>query len=516
MPASLDTPVISEVDDDAKGHDAHTKAAESTTPLPGRIDRPINVVFLGAGSTFCPKICRDILTIESADRGELRLVDIDADRLALTTQVVEKIISDLGKQGGWSVQSTTDRRAVLPGAHYAVCSVEVSGLDCVAWDNDIPLKYGVDQCIGDTIGPGGLFKGLRTVPVFLDILRDMRELCPGAVMLNYTNPMNMMVLAAGRAIPEVPVVGLCHSVQGTSHLLADLAEVPYDELDWECAGINHLAWFTKLEHRGRDLYESRLFEQFRRDLEAGIAEAEAGKASFDNRGDSNGETAEKQYEFEELIRKDMCVHFGAFITESSGHLSEYLPYYRKSEEGKKLLRLGYHGGSRFYASNWPSWRKHMDEQRNRWVTGEEAFDLNRSWEYGSWIIEAMEKNAPLRIHGNVMNHATALGKTSRGEAGKLITNLPGDGCVEVACYVDKNGIQPTRYGSLPPQMAHICASNMAMFDLAAQSIIHRSKQAAAHALMLDPLCAAVLTPREIEMMTMEMFDAEREFLPEYS
>lgn len=500
----------------AKGHDAHTKAADSITPLPGKMTRPINVVFLGAGSTFCPKICRDVLTIEGADRGELRLVDIDADRLALTTKVVEQIIDDLGKQSGWSVKASTDRRAVLPGAHYAVCSVEVSGTDCVAWDNDIPLKYGVDQCIGDTIGPGGLFKGLRTVPVFLDILRDMRELCPGAVMLNYTNPMNMMVLAAGRAVPEVPVVGLCHSVQGTSHLLAEYADVPYDELDWECAGINHLAWFTKLQHHGKDLYEAVLYEKFRRELEAGLQEATQGKASHDDTDCKWGEKQEQPYQQYDLVRKDMCVHFGAFITESSGHLSEYLPYYRKSDAGKALLRRDYHGGSRFYATNWPTWRKNMDDERRKWVSGEEKFDLNRSWEYGSWIIEAMEKNAPLRIHGNVMNHATPVGRTSWGETGKLITILPGDGCVEVACYVDKNGIQPTRYGALPPQMAHICASNMAMFDLAAQSIIERSKQAAAHALMLDPLCAAVLTPREIQSMTVEMFDAEREFLPDYA
>ncbi|MEM8739670.1 MAG: alpha-glucosidase/alpha-galactosidase [Planctomycetota bacterium] len=501
-----------ESDEAAKGHDAHTQTADSSAPLPGRFTRPINVVFLGAGSTFCPKICRDVLSIETADRGELRLVDIDSDRLTLTTQVVEQIIRDLGKEGGWSVKATTDRREVLPGAHYAVCSVEVSGTDCVAWDNDIPLKYGVDQCIGDTIGPGGLFKGLRTVPVFLDILRDMRELCPGAVMLNYTNPMNMMVLAAGRAVPEVPVVGLCHSVQGTSHLLADLAGVPYDELDWECAGINHLAWFTKLRHGGEDLYETVLRERFARDVAAGLAEAEAGKAVFDSREADH----EKPYEQEELVRKDMCLHFGAFITESSGHLSEYLPYYRKSDEGRKLLRQGYHGGSRFYASNWPQWRKNMDEERRRWVSGETAIDVTRSWEYGSWIIEAIEKNAPLRIHGNVMNHATTVGRTHRGEAGKLITNLPGDGCVEVACYVDRNGIQPTRYGALPPQMAHVCASNMAMFDLAAEAIIHRSKAAAAHALMLDPLCAAVLTPHEIKAMTYEMFDAEQAFLPGFA
>ena len=502
--------------ENAKGHDAHTKAADDVTPLPGRVSRPINVAFLGAGSTFCPKICRDIAMIETADRGEFRLVDIDADRLALTTKVIERILSDLGKTG-WSVKASTNRREVLAGCHYAVCSVEVSGTDCVAWDNDIPLKYGVDQCIGDTIGPGGLFKGLRTVPVFLEILKDMAELCPGAPMLNYTNPMNMMVLAAGRAVPQVPVVGLCHSVQGTSHLLADYADVPYHELDWECAGINHLAWFTKLQHKGKDLYTSKLYERFRKDIAEGLAEAEAGLADH---GSGNfvawDDTVEKSYKQEDLIRKDMCVHFGAFITESSGHLSEYLPYYRKSEAGRALLRLGYHGGSRFYATNWPTWRKNMDAERQEWVSGEKKFDMQRSWEYGSWIIESMEKNAPLRIHGNVINSQVQPGKTSLGEAGKLITNLPGDGCVEVACYVDRNGVQPTRYGALPAQVAHVCWSNMAMFDLAATAVIERSKKAAAHALMLDPLTAAILSPHEIEAMTMEMFDAEKQFLPEYA
>lgn len=499
-----------------RGHDAHTQTATSQVALPGRVTRPLHVVFLGAGSTFCPKICRDILMIETADRGELRLVDVDADRLALTTQVVQKLIDDLGKSAGWSVQATTDRREVLPGADYAVCSIEVSGVDCVAWDNDIPLKYGVDQCIGDTIGPGGLFKGLRTVPVFLDILRDMVELCPRAVMLNYTNPMNMMVLSAGRAVPQVPVVGLCHSVQGTSNLLADYAEIPYEELEWECAGINHLSWFTKLRHKGKNLYETILYEKFKYEVEAGFQESADGLIVHDSKNVDLERRFDQPHKHSDLIRKDMCIHFGAFITESSGHLSEYLPYYRKSDAGRALLRSCYQGGSRFYASNWPAWRETNDTQRRKWVTGEDSIEMKRSWEYGSWIIESIEKNAPLRIHGNIMNHATAVGKTNIGEAGKLITNLSGDGCVEVACYVDGNGIQPTRYGALPRQMAHICASNMAMFDLAAEAVIHHSQTAAAHALMLDPLCAAVLSPREILAMTREMFEAEKQFLPEYT
>ncbi|MFA9476694.1 alpha-glucosidase/alpha-galactosidase [Phycisphaerales bacterium AB-hyl4] len=500
---------------DAKGHAAHTKEADSQLGLPGKLQRPINLTFLGAGSVFCPTLCRDVLLIPGNDRGEIRLVDIDQDRLGTMHKVVERLIRELGKEAGWKVRSSTDRREVLPGTNYAVCCVEVSGVECVKHDNDIPLKYGIDQCIGDTIGPGGLFKSLRTIPVFLDILRDMRELCPGALMLNYTNPMSMMVLAAGRAVPEVPVVGLCHSVQGTSHLLAKYADVPYDEMRWECAGINHLAWFTKLEHKGRNLYEAVLYEKFARELKAGRAEAEQGKVRFDSE-DTRGGKVNVEYEQGDLTRKDMCLHFGAFITESSGHLSEYLPYYRKHDEGRKLLRLGYEGGSRFYASNWPNWRSLADEQRMKLVSGEEDFELKRSWEYASWIIEAMEKDSPVRIHGNVMNHAAAPGKANAGEAGKLITNLPGDGAVEVACMIDGNGVNPTRYGALPAQMAHICASNMAMFDLGATACIERSKEAAVHSLLLDPLTAAVCCPHEIKQMTLEMFEAEKDFLPGYA
>ncbi len=508
------------VDETQTGHAAHTRAADSQEGLKGKFLRPIQVTFLGAGSGFCPSLCRDVLLTPGNDRGEIRLVDVDKDRLSTMHRVVGKLIRDLGREGGWTVRASTDRREVLPGTTYAVCCVEVSGLECVKWDNDIPLKYGVDQCIGDTIGPGGLFKGFRTVPVFLEILRDMRELCPDAIMLNYTNPMNMMCLAAGRAVPEIQVVGLCHSVQGTSHLLADYAGVAYDEMAWECAGINHLAWFTKLEHEGKSLYETVLYEKFRREVEEGVREAEAGLARYDAADNWEGkDRPEQKYKQRDLIRKDMCLQFGAFITESSGHLSEYLPYYRKNDEGRKLLRLGYEGGSRFYATNWPTWRRNADDHRNKLVKGEAAIEAKRSWEYASWIIEAREKDQPFRIHGNVMNAPLAAGwqnrGSSRGEAGKLITNLPGDGCVEVSCMVDRTGIHPTRYGALPAQMAHVCASNMAVFDLAATAVMEKSKEAAVHAMLLDPLCAAVLSPREIRKMTLEMFDAERDFLPTY-
>jgi len=502
---------MSEPDHQAVGdHAVHSLQSENQSGLSGPVGRPLNIVFLGAGSMFCPRLCADVLAIPNLAGGQFRLVDVDEERLKMMHRVIERLIKQTGVQG-WTVVASTDRRDVFSGADYAVCCVEVAGLACVEHDNDIPLRYGVDQCIGDTMGPGGLFKGLRTVPVYLDILRDMAELCPDCLMLNYTNPMSMMCLAAGRAVPTVKTVGLCHSVQGTSQLLAEWAGVPASELDFECAGINHLAWFTELKHQGRCLYNSVLAERFASEVAHGRQEYAEGKARMDPYDiHHNPEKITRPYEQEDLVRKDMCLHFGAFITESSGHLSEYLPYYRKSEAGKAYLRMGYHGGSRFYASHWPTWRRQMDEQRQRLVEGVEDYDLARSHEYGSWIIEAIEKDVVCEIYGNVMN----LRKQVTGDL--LIDNLPGGGCVEVKCLVDGRGVQPVPFGELPPQMAHVCASNMAFFDLAATAAIDKSKEAAIHALMLDPLCQAVLTPREIKAMGLEMFEAEAAYLPGFA
>ncbi len=494
---------------DKKGHAAHTKDADQQKGLDGQVQRPLKITMLGAGSNFTPRLAGDVLQIPTADRGEIALVDIDTERLTTMKQIIQKVIEKHGRADGWKVIASPKRREVMADSDYVVNCIEVSGLACVADDNDIPLKYGIDQCIGDTIGPGGLFKALRTVPVWLEVLADIRELAPNAIVLNYTNPMNIMCLAGGRVAPEVPVVGLCHSVQGTSHLLARYADVPYEEMAWECAGINHLAWFTRLEHKGEDLYEKVLYEKFAHEVAEGIAESERGEARHDDT-DTRLQEVEVKAKQSDLIRKDMCLHFGAFITESSGHLSEYLPYYRKSDDGRKLLRLGYAGGSRFYATNWPTWRKSQDETRAQMLSGEKPLPENRSWEYASWIIEAREKDQPFRIHGNVMNQGATPYSAGRGQ---LITNLPADGCVEVACMIDVNGINPTVYGALPPQMAHICAMNMAMFDLAATACIEKSKEAAIHSLMLDPLTMAVCTPRQIKQMTLEMFEAESEFLP---
>lgn len=487
------------------GHAAHTQNAASLG-LPGEFKRPIKVTFIGAGSFFTPRVLNDIVLTPGNKGGTFALVDLDEKRLNLSARMLRKLIK--GVPGAkWKVVASTDRTKVMGNSDYIINCIEVSGPQCVEMDNDIPLKYGVDQCIGDTIGPGGLFKGLRTIPAFLDILKDCEKLCPRVQVLNYTNPMAMLCTAAGR-VSDIPVVGLCHSVQGTSNLLAKRAGIPYDELSWECAGINHLAWFTRLEHKGKDLYPS-LKKDFTAQLKKSLSELKKGTVPAEYLSTYPGRPPEDRPEHHcDLVRKHMCLEFGAFITESSGHLSEYLPYYRKSEEGRKYLRSGYDGGTRFYATNWPNWRKAQDDDRRAFLSGKKDPDWQRSWEYASWIIEAMEKNTPYRIHGNVMNQPV-------DGSGLLISNLQADMCVEVACLVDANGVQPIRYGKLPPQMAALCQSNLAMFDLAAEASIHKSIEAAVHSLMLDPLTAAVCSPQEIRAMTLEMFKAEKDYLPGY-
>lgn len=483
----------------AIGHGEHTHDA-AQRGLPGRMLRPIKITMLGAGSGFTPRLMNDVMRIPGNQGGTIALVDIDRERLQTMTKLITKLAANLGKTN-WKVVGSADRRKVMAGSDYIVNCIEVSGTACVRFDNDIPAKYGIDQCIGDTIGPGGLFKSMRTIPVFLQVLRDAEELCPRAIVLNYTNPMNMMCLAAGRSSP-MQVVGLCHSVQGTSHLLAKRAGVPYEEMDWSCAGINHLAWFTKLEHHGKDLYPI-LKKKAAADLARAFAEGRPEQPKRISRHE--WETPEWH---QDIVRKDMMLHFGAFITESSGHLSEYLPYYRKRKDlVQKYSREGYNGGSSFYADNWPTWRKLADKQRAAMLAGKESMEWERSWEYASWIIEAREKDVPYRIHGNVMNNVKG--------AGQLITNLPADGCVEVACMIDRNGINPTRYGALPPHMAALCDSNMRMFDLGAQACIERSVEKAFYALMLDPLTSAVCSPSEIKQMTWELFKAEKKYLPGY-
>lgn len=453
------------------GHQEHIKDADKSHAA-GEVSRPLKVVFLGAGSGFFERLFVDIQGIPGAVRGEMCIVDIDLKRLKIAEKLARKILKELGSK--WKLVATPERKEVLKDADYVINCIEVSGVDCVRHDNDIPMQYGVDQCIGDTIGPGGLFKALRTVPVFLDVLKDVERLCPQALVLNYTNPMSIMCLSAAK-VSDARVIGLCHSVQGTSHALAVYAGVPYPEMKWTCGGINHLAWFTELSHKGKDLYPV-LMERLEKDPEL-LAK--------------------------DPVKFDMMRHFNYFVTESSGHFSEYLPYYRKRPELiKKHCGEKYLGESGFYARHWPGWRQASDQNRLEAISGKREISKARTWEYASHIIQSIETNVPFVAHLTVPNNF-------------LIENLPCDGVVEVACLLNSSGVQPTHFGELPPQLAALCDWHMRMYELAAKACIERSKEAAIHALLLDPLTAAVCSPAEIKKMTLELFKAEKAFLPGY-
>ncbi len=426
------------------------------------------VTFIGAGSAvFARQLITDILHIEGLESGVFALVDIDPLRLDLTRQIAGRLVEKSGK--AWQVVASTERQDVLAGSDFIVNTIEVGGLANVRHDYDIPMRYGIDQCIGDTIGPGGIFKALRTGPAWLDILRDAERLCPQALVLNYTNPMSILTLAA-LTQTSMATVGLCHSVQGSSRQLAGYLDVPYEELEWRCAGLNHNAWFTVLRHHGEDQYP-RLLERI----------------------------ADPVIYEQDPVRFEIVRHFGAFVTESSGHFSEYVPYFRKRPDLIACYcRAGYLGESGFYANNWPRWREENDASIRAMLAGEQEIPYRRSAEYGSAIIEAVTLRRPTVIYGNVRNTG-------------LIDNLP-DGCVEAACLVDHNGIQPTHFGALPEPLAALNRSHMAVHALMVEALATRSKAAARAALLLDPLSAAVASPAELSALFDELWEAERAYL----
>lgn len=436
----------------------------------------VKVALIGAGSAvFAQSLITDILAIEGLDAGSFALVDLDTERLELSHEVAGQLIKSTGKP--WTVQATTDRRSVLPGCDYVINMIEVGGLANVHYDYAIPLKYGVDQCIADTIGPGGIFKYLRTAPSWLAICRDIEELCPRALVINFTNPMSAMTLTALRST-SLQVVGLCNSILLTSYDLADYVNVPYERMRYRCAGINHLSWFVRLEIDGEDLYPR-------------LRRAAEDPAIYE----------------QDPIRFEILRELGAFTTETSGHISEYVPYFRKRKDvlaNYTRLNPACEGGAR--ARRWPADRAEHDERLRDYLArerrGERAFYLDRSLEYGSHIIEGHALNRPQVIYGNVYNSG-------------LIENLPQDSCVEVACLVDRNGVQPVHFGRLPAHLAALDSAHIMVHDLMLQALLNEDREAAVHALMLDPLTAAVCTLAEIRQMFDEMAATQKAYLPHF-
>lgn len=438
------------------------------------------ITFIGAGSAvFTRNLIGDLLTYPELDGSELCLMDIDERRLGVVKSLAQKMIQQ--ESSKMHVTATTNRLEALTKADYVIVTIQVGGLDAYEYDIKIPQKYGVEQCIGDTLGPGGVFRGLRHLAVITDICKELEEVSPNAVILQYTNPM-VIICRAIQASSSIRTVGLCHSVQGTSEQLAHYIGAPNNEIKYWVAGINHMAWFLRFEWNGKDAYPL-LREKL-------IDPAIYGK---------------------DPTRFDLMRHFGYFVTESSGHASEYYAYFRKSPAHLKefISKFTDKESDWFDFGRTGGYLRHCREEVKEyfnWFDNQlkdgKQIQICRSNEYGAQIISAMETNLPLRINGNVANQGS-------------ITNLPYDACVEVPCLIDSSGIHPVLVGDLPEQLSALIRTNLNVQELAAQGHLHRDKSLIYQAIKLDPLTSAVCSLSEIDRMVSELFEAEKQWLPQF-
>jgi len=429
------------------------------------------ITLIGAGSqVFAKTIVGDLLSYPALADSELVLMDVDEERLDVTRRAAEAMIDSGGV--GATVETTTDRREALDGADYVLTMINVGGTEPFENEIRIPESYGVEQAIGDTLGPGGVFRFLRTVEPMLEIARDMEELCPDAPLLNYTNPMAMLCWAIDEAT-DIDVVGLCHSVPHTASAIAEYVGVDADDLDYWVAGINHMAWFLRAEVDGEDVLP---------DL----------RAAGDDPAIHERDT----------VRFETQAHFGAFATESSHHLSEYLPYFRTDPETIEAM-TGTDYAERMptatYLEGWKERTRRLEDEGAPFDP--EAAEIERSEEYAARIVHSMETGEVRRLNLNVRNDTGA------------VANLPDDACVEVPCVIDGTGVHPCAVGELPPQLAALCRSNVAVQERAVTAALDRDRDALHQAIKLDPLTAAECTLDEIHAMTEELLAANEAYLP---
>jgi alpha-galactosidase len=433
------------------------------------------ITFIGAGSfQFTRTLVRDILTFPRLADATICLMDIDSERLRFIEKAVKRIV----KEGRYpaKVETTTDRRKALEGADAVLCTILAGGVQVWRHDIEIPKSYGVDTNIGDTRGVSGVFRALRTIPVMIGICRDMEQVCPAAILLNYTNPMAMLCRAMQRET-KVKVTGLCHSVQGTAEMLARWIGAPEDEIDYLCAGINHQAWYLELRWRGKDAYP--------------LLNAAVEKPAVYN---------------EEIVRNEMFLHLGYYVTESSGHNSEYNWWFRKRPdliEKYCTHGTGWNPGLYGYIMNEYLVRdKNWKGEIQAWLDDSKPLDLKRGKEYAPSIINAYAGGEPFRFNGNVPNR-------------HLITNLPPDACVEVPVFADRQGFNPVPVGALPPQCAALTNLSVAIEEMAVDACLCGDPQKVFHAIAYDPLSAAVLSLAEIRRMVNQMLEKNRDFLPTF-
>jgi alpha-galactosidase len=446
------------------------------------------ITLIGAGGYVFPfRLIGDLLSFPALRDAELCLMDINPDKLAPVAEATRKLVAHHGF--GTRVVETTDRREALAGADFVIITFQVGGVESYRWDVEIPRTYGVDQTVGDTVGPGGVFRFLRSVPAYRAIAADALEVCPDAVFINYANPMAMAtgyLNALG-----LRTVGLCHSVQGTTRMLARTLGVPYDEVSYVCAGINHQAWVLSFRHGDEDLYPRLRTVMNERHV--------VGRAAADLAGDdgdhSEAAIAASTYEGgNEQVRTTLMNHFGYFETESSHHASEYLPYFRKNPD---LV-------ASYLPERWDYYEicsAHDDQGDIDTQLQRLSAELKPSVEYGASIVNAVVTGVPTVVYGNVPNRTGSIG------------NLPPEACVEVPCLVDHNGVQPTAVGDLPLPLAVLNRTNIGVQTLAVQAALTGNRENVYHAVAVDPLTAAQCTLDQTRAMTDELFAAHHDLLP---
>ncbi len=434
------------------------------------------IAFIGAGSLgFTRNLVRDILTFPLLKDATLSLMDIDAERLDFAQKSVQRIV-DMGNYPA-KVEASMDRAEALKDADAVLVTILAGGTDVWRYDVEIPKEYGVDTNIGDTRGPSGIFRALRTIPVMLDIARDMERYCPDATMLNYTNPMAMLCRAMQRET-SISLTGLCHSVQGTAAMLARWIGASMDEITYTCAGINHMAWYVKYEWNGQDAYPL------------------IRKAITENPEIYN----------EEQVRNEMYLHLDYYVTESSGHNSEYNWWFRKRPELiEKYCTHGTGWNPGEYAYILKRYREREDtwkEEAKKWFAEDTPIPLERGHEYAAYIINALQGGEPFSFNGNVPNT-------------DLVTNLPHNACVEVPVWVSKKGLEPVHVGALPPQCAALTNLSAQIEEMAVEAALTGDPRLVFHAIAYDPLTAAVLSLAEIKTMVNQMLEQNRDYLPQF-
>ncbi|MFD1991789.1 alpha-glucosidase/alpha-galactosidase [Paenibacillus nicotianae] len=437
------------------------------------------VAFVGAGSIgFTRGLLRDLLTVPEFHNIEIAFTDISQHNLDMVTQLCQRDIAENGLS--IQIQATTDRRIALQDAKYVLCTIRVGGLEAFATDVDIPLKYGVDQCVGDTLCAGGIMYGQRGIAEMLNICQDIREVSkPDVLLLNYSNPMAMMTWACN-VYGGVNTVGLCHGVQHGHHQIAEVYGLEKKDVDIVCAGINHQTWYIQASHQGKD-------------LTAGLLEA------FENH---------EEYSRTEKVRIDMMRRFGYYSTESNGHLSEYVPWYRKrpQEIGEWIdLNNWINGETGGYLRVCTEGRNWFETDFPNWMKDEpmKFIPEKRGEEHGSYIIEGLETGRVYRGHFNVVNNG-------------VISNLPDDAIIEAPGYVDRNGISMPHVGDLPLGPAAVCNVSISVQRLAVEAAIKGDDFLLRQAFMMDPLVGAVCNPKEIWQMVDEMLVAGEAWLPQYT